>query len=64
MVENNLRSAFSLFEQGSGTIVIAQVVSIMAKTLRDMIPKAEVWREIVEGADTNKDGQINFEEFK
>ena len=44
--------------------MIAQVVSIMAKTLRDMIPKEEVWREIVEGADTNKDGQINFEEFK
>ena len=64
MVENNLRAAFCLFEQGTGAIVIAQVVSIMAKTLRDMIPKEEVWKEIVEEADANKDGQINFEEFK
>ena len=29
-----------------------------------MIPEEEIWIKIVKDADTNKDGQIDFDEFK
>ena len=63
LVEQNLRSSFDNYQK-NGTIVIKQVVSIMSRTLRDMIPDEETWMQIVKDADTNKDGQIDFEEFK
>ena len=63
LVEQNLRASFDNYQQG-GTIVINQVVSIMSRTLRDMIPEEEIWVQIVKDADTNKDGQIDFDEFK
>ena len=63
LVEQNLRASFDNYQQG-GTIVINQVVSIMSRTLRDMIPEEEIWVQIVKDADNNKDGQIDFDEFK
>ena len=40
------------------------MAKVMAKALRDMIPDDETWSKIVEEADENKDGQIEFQEFK
>ena len=36
----------------------------MAKNLKDYIHKEEVWNQIVQEADKDQSGTINFEEFK
>ena len=64
-VEETLKAAFDLYkDESSGCIEITKVAKVMAKALRDMIPDDETWSKICEEADENKDGQIEFQEFK
>ena len=65
MVEEFLNVGFTNFdEEGRGDLSINEVVSIMAKSLREFIGEEETWRKIVKDADADGDGRIDFGEFK
>ena len=57
--DQNLRAAFNFFDKdGGGEISLAELRMVF-----NDVPKAEL-NKMIEMADTNKDGQISFEEFK
>ena len=65
MVEEFLNLGFTNFDkEGKGDLSINEVVSIMAKSLKEFIKDEETWRKIVKDADKDGDGNICFDEFK
>jgi len=60
--ENHLRSAFSYFDQdNSGTISQDELRVCLASD--DFTLSDEQIQQLLEGVDTDGDGQINYEEF-
>ena len=65
MVEEFLKVGFDNFDlEGKGELPINDVVKIMAKSLREFIGEEETWQKIVEKADQDGNGSIDFEEYK
>ena len=57
--DQNLRAAFNFFDKDrGGTISLSELRMVFAD-----VPKAEL-NKMIEMVDTNKDGQISFDEFK
>lgn len=62
LTDKNLRSAFEAFdENGDGNITTTELQNFLGQG-RDI--NEEVWEEIIAEADDNKDGVIDFDEFK
>lgn len=60
--EQNLRTAFQLFDKdGGGTISAQEVAEILG---HNMSKDQTVWKEIIKEVDLNGDGLIDFDEFK
>ena len=57
--DQNLQAAFNFFDKDrGGSVSLSELRMVFAD-----VPKAEL-NKMIEMADTNKDGQISFEEFK
>ena len=58
----NLDAAFKMFDiDGSGAITAHEIKKILGE---DITSKDEIWRTIIEKADSDGDGQIDLHEFK
>ena len=60
--EAELRSAFSLFDKDSNGLISADELRHVMKTLGEDLTEDEI-DQMMREADTNGDGQINYEEF-
>lgn len=60
--EQNLKTAFQLFDKdGGGTISAEEVAEILGTNFSK---EQSVWKEIIKEVDLNGDGMIDFDEFK
>jgi len=60
----NLHSAFRIFDaDGSGAISLDELKAVFARGAATGKTQ-EVWTQIMESADENGDGEIDFEEFE
>ena len=62
LTENNLRAAFKTFdEDGDGNISLDEIKHLLGKGKKI---KDKVWNKILDEVDINKDGFVDFDEFK
>jgi calcium-dependent protein kinase len=63
--ETNLRFAFQFFDKdGSGQITVEELQEVFAQGEENYNVSLRVLKLLVEEIDTNKDGQISYEEFR
>ena len=63
MSENNLRAAFEIFDSdGNGQISMDELKQIFGRGQASEKDQ-QVWKEIMDSADEDKDGQISYTEF-
>lgn len=63
MTEKNLRQAFDLFDlDANGEITPRELKYVLGNKNQEILD--EEWEKLIAEVDTNKDGMINFDEFK
>ena len=62
--QQNLQIAFKMFDQdGNGTLSMDELKSVFASGSASGQTES-VWQQIIDSADTNKDGVIDYSEFE
>jgi calcium-dependent protein kinase len=62
MSQNRLESAFEAFDlDNNGSISLSEIKQVLGSTVDDL--NDEFWVGLFDDADTNRDGEIDFEEF-
>ena len=64
LTENNLKEAFNYFDKnGSGLLDQKEVKGLLVMLYKKDVCQKEI-QKIINDLDTNKDGEISFDEFK
>ena len=64
MKEENLRSAFQLFDKdGDGKITAAEIRIILGANPKLSSKPIEYWEDLINDNDQDGDGELDFEEF-
>ena len=65
LTEENLETTFNLFDVNKRRKINAKEIGMLLGQGDDIGEKKEkVWKELVAEADVDKDGEINFDDFK
>ena len=63
LTKENLETSFNLFDVNKRGKINAKEIGILLGQGND-INEAKVWKELIDEADVDKDGEINFDDFK